>query len=355
MGGMLSSVLDTDSHYQASPAQAGNPYAPQQLQYLANNQGQIYGQQQALAQQLQQQMAGQGPNPAQLQYQQNVNQNIAQAQGLISSQRGLNPALAAKMGANAASQANQQAAGQSGIMQAQQQLAAGQNLGNLYGQLQQGNVGYQQNYTGANQGAMQTNAAVANANQQQAGNLVGGALNGISGALGMAKAHGGMIENYAGGGFVNSSGPQSSAGQYLSGGFGALGAMGGSPALATWASGMGSKPGGGGGMPMSQGDMMAGGPMDAGGGAAGAGGIEGLTESAGPLLLMANQGGAVNFQPGGYVPGKATVNGDSPQNDTVPAVVSPGEVVLPRSVVNSKDPQKEAAKFLGAVLAKRKK
>jgi len=40
---------------------------------------------------------------------------------------------------------------------------------------------------------------------------------------------------------------------------------------------------------------------------------------------------------GGYVPGKAKVKGDSPQNDTVPAMLSPGEVVIPRSAANDEE------------------
>jgi hypothetical protein len=36
---------------------------------------------------------------------------------------------------------------------------------------------------------------------------------------------------------------------------------------------------------------------------------------------------------GGVVPGKAKVPGDHPANDTVPTMLSPGEVVLPRSAV----------------------
>lgn len=50
---------------------------------------------------------------------------------------------------------------------------------------------------------------------------------------------------------------------------------------------------------------------------------------------------------GGHVPGKATVKGDSEKNDTVPALLSPGEVVIPRSKV--KDPHKVAA-FINQVL-----
>jgi hypothetical protein len=63
--------------------------------------------------------------------------------------------------------------------------------------------------------------------------------------------------------------------------------------------------------------------------------------------------GALNFKSGGSVPGQAQVAGDSPKNDTVNAKLSPGEVVIPRSVMQSKDPAAAAAKFVAAVLAKK--
>ncbi len=44
---------------------------------------------------------------------------------------------------------------------------------------------------------------------------------------------------------------------------------------------------------------------------------------------------------GGKVPGAAKVKGDSESNDNVPALLSPGEVVIPRTAV--KDPKKVAA------------
>lgn len=46
-------------------------------------------------------------------------------------------------------------------------------------------------------------------------------------------------------------------------------------------------------------------------------------------------GGALGnmFNQGGVVPGKANVPGDHPANDTVPAMLSPGEVVIPRTAV----------------------
>jgi hypothetical protein len=67
----------------------------------------------------------------------------------------------------------------------------------------------------------------------------------------------------------------------------------------------------------------------------------------GPRSQMAS---AMNMQSGGHVPGQAQVAGDSPKNDTVPAVLSPGEIVIPRTVV--KQGPDAAARFVAAVLAK---
>jgi hypothetical protein len=49
---------------------------------------------------------------------------------------------------------------------------------------------------------------------------------------------------------------------------------------------------------------------------------------------------------GGPVPGIATVSGDSDKNDTVQAMLSPGEIVLPRSVTMAKNAPEAAAKFV---------
>jgi hypothetical protein len=62
------------------------------------------------------------------------------------------------------------------------------------------------------------------------------------------------------------------------------------------------------------------------------------TFACGGTVKMAD-GGSVTVKPGkdlrggGQVPGQANVSGDSPKNDTVPALLSPGEVVLPRTEV----------------------
>ncbi len=67
------------------------------------------------------------------------------------------------------------------------------------------------------------------------------------------------------------------------------------------------------------------------------------------LLAMLSKGGAID---GGAVPGKAKVRGDSLKNDIVPAMLSPGEVVIPRHVMQSKDPVGNSAKFVAAIMAK---
>lgn len=400
MGSFLANTLDVNSDYQAGKHQAGNAYDPQVLQDELAKRNQIYGGQQDLAAMLQQNAAGGGPNPAQTQYKQNVNQNIANTQGLISSQRGLNPALAAKMGANAGAVANQQAASNAALLQQQQQLGAQNNLGNLYGQMQSGTMTQQGLYNQANLGAMQANVQQAAANQQAKQALVGGALGGIGTILGMS--HGGQVPQYfADGGDVagmagtkpleinpstpgisssgsGDGGALSYAGQFLN-------SMGGAPAASTsglatgmakftggiggggiikaikkkvgmdkpttdmgFAGNAGSGSGGdaGGGMGGALGSPMGGGPGDAmGAGAEGMGGAG---------MMLAAHGGMAphNLKSGGGVGGKPKVKGDSVKNDTVPAMLSPGEIVIPRSIAQGPDAPDKAAAFVAAILAK---
>lgn len=52
---------------------------------------------------------------------------------------------------------------------------------------------------------------------------------------------------------------------------------------------------------------------------------------------------------GGGVPGESNVDGDSAQNDTVPAMLSPHEIVLPKSVAQAPDAPQQAAQFVGQI------
>ncbi len=66
---------------------------------------------------------------------------------------------------------------------------------------------------------------------------------------------------------------------------------------------------------------------------------------------LATSGGHVNAKNPGQ---KAVKSGDSYDNDKIPAKLSEGEIVLPRSVTMSEDPVGAAADFVAKVLAKRK-
>ncbi len=88
----------------------------------------------------------------------------------------------------------------------------------------------------------------------------------------------------------------------------------------------------------------------------------GATSSFGQWLNggYAQGGGVHDMRTGGHVaakgPGeKAVKAGDSYANDKVKAVLSEGEIVLPRTVTQAKDPAKASAEFVRKVLAKRRK
>src|SRR5690349_7808172 len=79
-----------------------------QSQNGLQNQSNVYNQLQGIA-------TGRGPNPAQAQYQQNI-QNLAQQQaGAIASQKGISPALQARLISQQGGAAMQNAAGQGAV------------------------------------------------------------------------------------------------------------------------------------------------------------------------------------------------------------------------------------------------
>ncbi len=77
-------------------------------------------------------------------------------------------------------------------------------------------------------------------------------------------------------------------------------------------------------------------------------GYNGMSMAGGPMDNMGSMGGNqfMTASHGAVVPGQAPVQGDSDRNDKVPAMLSPGEVVLPRSVTQSSDPVAKAAEFM---------
>lgn len=164
--------------------------------------------QNAVAQQQLAMLNGQGPNPAQAQLAQATGQNVANQAALMAGQRGAsaNAGLIAREAAQQGAQTQQQAVGQAATLEAQQQIAAQQNLANLAAQQAaqaQGAVGGQNQVQQGEQNILQgantalnnanvsqqsninsVNAGTAIANQQQSGNIIGGLASGLSGVAG---------------------------------------------------------------------------------------------------------------------------------------------------------------------------
>lgn len=295
-----------------------------------------------------------------------------------------------QMGGLATSQAGQQANAIAGLNQASQNEQA--NLLNATAQTNNANVAMQSNMNNANAGIAGINAQ----GQQQ---IAGGLMNGAASAA-MALAKGGRIP-MADGGTV--AGPQSAAGKFLSGynsvtapqmagpgapqsgpqpsmpalqsggiGMGkalvtgAKALLGGSPAPANTSSGnaptandwaaFAGAPG------MTQTDanasMMQAGPTMGAAAPLAKGGKVPVMLSPGEKYLTPQQAQAVKqgkanpLTVGKTVPGKAKVQGDSYSNDTVPAKLEKGGLVIPRSILQSDKPMRDAIKFVHAYMAK---
>lgn len=319
-----------------------------QAQNGIQNQNQVYGQLQGVAN-------GTGPNPAQAMLNQATGQNVQNQAALAASQRGAgaNAGLIARQAAQAGANAQQNAAGQAATLQANQSLNALGQAGNLA----TNQVGNQIGATTANTQAAQseqgllnnanagTNSVyggLANTTLQGQQGVVGGLLGGAGTALGLGHAQGGEIESFADGGAATSQ-PQSTAGAFLSGWAGNnagqsanKGPMTGSQAIQQGMTQFGK----GIGQAFSNNDNSGGNWTD---------------EAAIDSAALA-KGGSVGskLKSGGGVPGKPKVPGNSYVNDTVSAKLSPGEVVIPNSVMQSKDPVRGAAMFVQQVMAKKR-
>lgn len=319
---------------------------------------------------------GTGPNPALAQLQQSTNATNQQAAGTIASAKGVNPALAARAGMLQSANNNQNAAGQAAQQTATQQLGAQQALANLGLQQQslaQGAIAQQNQATGA----------LAAGDQKNGAGIFGGILSGAAALLNK----GGMVPHFADGGqmpttpiSINmppSGAPSLSQGLGTSAGLAFLRGAGKgladdsqlSKGTSSLVSGIAGKlKGAFAGSPMTDAGLgteaPALGSTTFGNAAAqapnlGLSGVSSAPMDNGPGLGLAySRGGSVNkpittqklAKGKMVVPGKAPVKGDSPVNDTVNAKLSPGEIVIPRSIVDGDNAPMEAAKFVAAIL-----
>lgn len=324
-----------------------------------------------------------------------IGQNAAlQAQQQMNALQGMQSANQALAGVGAGQIGQQQAQQQLGANVAQQQV--GNQLGANQAYANQGNTiaGQQIAQTNANttsaqnaqnlqqQGvnalnnsniAMQGNVNSANAGL--AGNVLGGQQGMIGGLMsglgsiagGLLGARGGQVQKMADGGipapmevpnagmpagpmsslgkFMQSAGDTMSAGQQDNPMFKGMKDLVGGIAKPLTSIKQGLP--GGGGMP---------GVPTAGGAEGLSGGIAQLA----PLALVAKGGSVRNLENGGHIEAqaaaeKAAKKGNSYSNDKIPALLSENEIVLPRSVTQSKDPVRSSAMFVQKILAKKGK
>jgi hypothetical protein len=357
--------------------------------------------------------AGRGANPAQAMLANATGANTANQAALMASQRGAsaNPALLARLAAQQGAANQQGAAGQAALLQAQQSLAALGQQGGLANQMagqQAQAVGNLNQFAQGNQGQQfgaanaQNNANLSNT-QGMNTILANQALDtqryqqkGLSGLASGISSVAGTLPGMLGGGGGGAGTMTGTAGSGAGGMFGtSASGLAGPPTMAPGATGGKVTPAGigtnprrlaDGGMPSDGIESFdAPGPRsyvgkllapeskdDSGGG--GGGSMAGTAMQLAPLL--AARGGKVpallspgekylspeqakkvaqgkeSPMKGKTVPGNAKVKGDSLKNDTVKANLDAGGIVIPRSVMQSKDPAGEAAKFVQAVMAK---
>jgi hypothetical protein len=306
--------------------------------------------QQALGTALLNQSQGIGPNPAQAALNSSTGQNVANQAALMAGQRGAsaNPALMAKLIAEQGARTQQQAVGQSATLQAEQQLAAQRELGGLSAQqIQQAqaaqNAGTQAGLsqegelqaanTAGNNAAVSSqnnindvNARISAANANQGG-MLGGLINGVGAAIpGIA----GLFKNGAATGAADAGAIQAASTGSLSSGMDLGAALGGASTAAPAA--------------------------EAGGDLLGVGSLtDALGVAASNVAPLAVDLAPLGLSSGGKVSGKPKVKGNDPRNDTTPAMLSPGEIVLPNSVTQSPDAAKKAAEFVKHLKGKNKK
>ena len=327
--------------------------------------------------QLQGVASGTGPNPAKAMLNEATGKNIANTGALMASARGAgaNPGLIARQAAQQGAGTQQQAVGQGATLQANQALnaigqagniagqqaglqaqatnaAAGQNISN-YGQLLNAIQGYNATQAGLQQNVNNNASALQQQSNKMGGDLLGGGLNAVGGALGMAE--GGEVPSAK-------SGPVSALGKALAPGLdddedqSALfqGASSFGKGLGT-AIGRAFKPSQGGSQPnpaaTTRGPMATMAPMAKGGK------VKAIV-SPGERYIPPKQAKEVASgkkkatEVGEVIKGKAPVKGDSYKNDTVKKNLSPGGVVVPRTKNMGDDVAEKATAFVRAVLAK---
>lgn len=224
---------------------------------------------------LQAQSQGRGVNLGHQQFQNALAKSIQTQRSAAMSQRGVNPALAGKMAADMGMQMQAQGAGQSALLDMQNQLNAQSQLGGALSGVRQQDLAKMQMINQARQAQNQLD---------------------VSQNLGIQGINANSSDNAQ----------RIAAGQAM-------------------------------------GDKQASNQMT--------GSLIGAGASLLPLLMSGGAAAAPMMAAGGGLIHGYGMGGmqNSPGNDSVPAMLSPGEVVLPKSIVNSDDPGEKAKAFVEAI------
>jgi len=315
------------------------------------NQQNVFGQLQGVAN-------GTGPNPAQAMLNNATGANTQNQAALMAGQRGAgaNAGLIARQAAMQGGANQQNAAGQGAALQAQQSLGALNQMGGIAGQ----QVGQQ---LAANQQAAQT----ALGNQQTAAGITGQEMGGATG-LANTALQGQTQQNTAGLGFNNS---------LIGGAIGGVGsALGAATAPSAGNGNAAASPGStntlgnynlGVNTTLPTPKFANGGPVSkvgqhfqmlAKGGKAH--GVPAMVSPGEKIIPKSEvkkvaEGKKDAMSAGKLVPGKAKVGGakNDYANDTVPKTLSEGDIVLPRSVTQAKNPHWAAHKFVSEIMRKK--
>lgn len=374
---------------QMSAAQVGNAAQATAATIDQSKQGQFRNQQQQLANQLAAQAQGQGPSLAAGQLQQATNRNIAQGMAMAASQRGATAGQGLRQMAQQTAAANQQAAGQSAQLRMQEQMSAQQQLANVAGAARDQDIGLATSQAGLQQQAGLANQDATNQfkltqaglNQQAAANNQQSELSqrgmnddmakfynqGIMG-MEMADRDAAMgLETLKVNQNVGLAGPNQAAYADASkrrGGFlGGLGEAVSSLPLMKAAGGVVGESGAKGydsvakkfAVALSSGLGEDEDEKDSGhkkfGRAVGKGISTAMQPTKSPTGLDASTGGTYGQAPmtaseGGRVPGEAEYAGDDLRNDKVHVMLSPGEIIVPRSIA---DDTKRTIAFIRAL------
>lgn len=327
------------------------------------------------------QAAGRGPSLATDMLKQQTNQNAAATNAIIGSQRGVNAGLAMRQGLQQQASANQNLAAQAQQARTQEQLAAQQALGQNITQSRQLDLQQQNQQNQYNLGNRQISAGIGMQNAANETAILGGLI-GAAGAGGAAMASDERLKKDVGDGdqdayafldalkahkfnYKNPDGPGAQHGEQLgvmaqdieqgpgrnmvqdtpdgkmldpAKGFGSVLAAQANlhERLKKIEGGKGYSQGGyvDYSVPLKKGTSILGDGKDIGKLIGSA-----MKKKAGSKDIVGVEDATNDFS--GYAAHGALVPGDSEQNDIVPAMLSPGEIVIPRSAAKDKEKAKE--------------